>query len=49
MQDAAAKVRIVGAMDKMAISADAIARALMFAIEQLANVDVGEIMSVLIH
>jgi NADP-dependent 3-hydroxy acid dehydrogenase YdfG len=30
-------------MDKMAISPDAITRAIAFAIEQPANVDVGEI------
>jgi NADP-dependent 3-hydroxy acid dehydrogenase YdfG len=37
------KAQIVSAMDKMAISPDAIARAIVFAIEQPADVDVGEI------
>lgn len=37
------KAQIVGAMDQMAISPDAIARAIVFAIEQPADVDVGEI------
>jgi NADP-dependent 3-hydroxy acid dehydrogenase YdfG len=37
------KAQIVNTMDKMAISPDAIARAIAFAIEQPANVDVGEI------
>jgi NADP-dependent 3-hydroxy acid dehydrogenase YdfG len=37
------KAQIVDAMDKMAISPDAIARAIAFAIEQPADVDVGEI------
>jgi NADP-dependent 3-hydroxy acid dehydrogenase YdfG len=37
------KVQIVESMEKMAISPDAIARAIAFAIEQPANVDVGEI------
>jgi NADP-dependent 3-hydroxy acid dehydrogenase YdfG len=37
------KAQIVAARDKMAISPDAIARAIAFAIEQLADVDVGEI------
>jgi NADP-dependent 3-hydroxy acid dehydrogenase YdfG len=37
------KARIVDSMDKMAISPDAITRAIAFAIEQPANVDVGEI------
>jgi NADP-dependent 3-hydroxy acid dehydrogenase YdfG len=37
------KARIVDTMDKMAISPDAIARAIAFAIEQPANIDVGEI------
>ncbi len=37
------KAQIIGAMDKMAIPPDAIARAIAFAIEQPAEVDVGEI------
>lgn len=37
------KVQIVEARDRMAIPPDAIARAIVFAIEQPANVDVGEI------
>jgi NADP-dependent 3-hydroxy acid dehydrogenase YdfG len=37
------KVQIVDRMEKMAISPDAIARAIAFAIEQPADVDVGEI------
>lgn len=37
------KAQIVGAMEKMAIPPDAIARAIVFAIEQPADVDVGEI------
>src|SRR6478672_11220555 len=37
------KAQIVGTMDKMAISPDAIARAIAFAIEQPADVDVNEI------
>ncbi len=37
------KAQIVGAMDKMAIPPDAIAGAIAFAIEQPAEVDVGEI------
>jgi NADP-dependent 3-hydroxy acid dehydrogenase YdfG len=37
------KAQIVDARDKMAISPDAIARAIAFAIEQPADVDVGEI------
>jgi NADP-dependent 3-hydroxy acid dehydrogenase YdfG len=37
------KVQIVDRMEKMAISPDAIARAIAFAIEQPAEVDVGEI------
>jgi NADP-dependent 3-hydroxy acid dehydrogenase YdfG len=37
------KVQIVDRMEKMAIPPDAIARAIAFAIEQPANVDVGEI------
>jgi NADP-dependent 3-hydroxy acid dehydrogenase YdfG len=43
MTDEAVKVRIVDSMDKTAISPDAIARAIAFAIEQPADVDVGEI------
>jgi len=37
------KGRIREGMDKMGISPDAIARAVVFAIEQPADVDVGEI------
>ena len=37
------KAQTLAAMDKMAISPDAIARAIVFAIEQPADVDVGEI------
>ena len=37
------KAQIRDSMDKMAISPDAIARAIVFAIEQPADVDVGEI------
>jgi NADP-dependent 3-hydroxy acid dehydrogenase YdfG len=37
------KAQIVDTMDKLAISPDAIARAIAFAIEQPADVDVGEI------
>lgn len=37
------KAQIADAMDKMAISPDAVARAIAFAIEQPADVDVGEI------
>jgi NADP-dependent 3-hydroxy acid dehydrogenase YdfG len=37
------KAQIVNTMDEMAISPDAIARAIAFAIEQPPNVDVGEI------
>jgi NADP-dependent 3-hydroxy acid dehydrogenase YdfG len=37
------KVRIQEGMDKMGLSPDAIARAMVFAIEQPADVDVGEI------
>ena len=37
------KAQIAASMDSMAIPADAIARAIAFAIEQPANVDVGEI------
>jgi NADP-dependent 3-hydroxy acid dehydrogenase YdfG len=37
------KAQIVASMDKFAMSPDAIARAITFAIEQPADVDVGEI------
>jgi NADP-dependent 3-hydroxy acid dehydrogenase YdfG len=37
------KAQVAGAMGKMAISPDAIARAIAFAVEQPADVDVGEI------
>ena len=37
------KAQTLAAMDKMAISPDAIARAIVFALEQPADVDVGEI------
>jgi NADP-dependent 3-hydroxy acid dehydrogenase YdfG len=37
------KAQIVNAMEKMAISPDAIARAIVFAVDQPADVDVGEI------
>jgi len=37
------KAQIIAARDKMAITPDAIARAIAFAIEQPANVDVGDI------
>ena len=43
MTNPAAKAQIVDAMGKMAISPEAIARAIAFAIEQPADVDVGEI------
>ncbi len=43
MTDPAVKAQIVEAMDRMAISPDAIARAIAYAIEQPADVDVGEI------
>ena len=43
MTNPAVKAQIVAAMDTMAISPDAIARAIAFAIEQPADVDVGEI------
>lgn len=43
MTDPVMKAQIVSAMDKMAISPDAIARAIAFAIEQPADVDVNEI------
>ena len=39
----ATKAQIAGSMEKIAIPPDAIARAIAFAIEQPANVDVGEI------
>jgi NADP-dependent 3-hydroxy acid dehydrogenase YdfG len=37
------KAQIVASMDKIAIPPDAIARAIAYAIDQPANVDVGEI------
>jgi NADP-dependent 3-hydroxy acid dehydrogenase YdfG len=37
------KAQIAASMESIAIPADAIARAIAFAIEQQANVDVGEI------
>ena len=43
MTDPAVKAQIVEAMGRMAISPDAIARAIAYAIEQPADVDVGEI------
>ena len=43
MTDPAVKAQIVDAMNKMAIAPEAIARAIVFAIEQPADVDVGEI------
>ena len=43
MTNPAVKAQILEAMDKMAMPADAIARAIAFAIEQPADVDVGEI------
>ena len=43
MTNPEAKAQIVGTMERMAISPDAIARAIVFAIEQPADVDVGEI------
>ena len=43
MTNPEAKAQIVNTRDKMAISPDAIARAIAFAIEQPADVDVGEI------
>ena len=43
MTDPAVKARIVEARDRMAIAPEAIARAIAFAIEQPADVDVGEI------
>ncbi len=43
MTDPVMKAQIVSTMDKMAISPDAIARAIAFAIEQPADVDVNEI------
>lgn len=43
MTDPEVKARIIEARDKMAIPPEAIARAIAFAIEQPANVDVGEI------
>ena len=43
MTDPAVKAQIVGTMEKIAIPPRAIARAIVFAIEQPADVDVGEI------
>lgn len=43
MTDPAVKAQITDAMNKMAIAPDAIARAIVFAIEQPSDVDVGEI------
>jgi NADP-dependent 3-hydroxy acid dehydrogenase YdfG len=43
MTDPDVKAQTLGTRDKMAISPDAIARAIAFAIEQPANVDVGDI------
>ncbi|TVT43177.1 SDR family oxidoreductase [Hymenobacter setariae] len=43
MTNPEAKAQILAARDKMAISPDAIARAIAFAIEQPADVDVGEL------
>lgn len=43
MTDPAVKAQMVASMDKMAMPPDAIARAIAFAIEQPADVDVGEI------
>jgi NADP-dependent 3-hydroxy acid dehydrogenase YdfG len=43
MTDIAAREASQAGMDKMAIPPEAIARAIGFAIEQPANVDVGEI------
>lgn len=43
MTDPAVKAQIVGRMEEIAIPPDAIARAITFAIEQPADVDVGEI------
>jgi NADP-dependent 3-hydroxy acid dehydrogenase YdfG len=43
MTDPKSKAQISDTMDKLAISPDAIARAIAFAIEQPADVDVGEI------
>ncbi len=39
----ATKAQIAGSMEQIAIPPDAIARSIAFAIEQPANVDVGEI------
>jgi NADP-dependent 3-hydroxy acid dehydrogenase YdfG len=41
--DLEAKAQVVASMDKFAMPPDAIARAIAFAIEQPADVDVGEI------
>jgi NADP-dependent 3-hydroxy acid dehydrogenase YdfG len=43
MTNPAVKAQIVDAMGKIAIAPDAIARAIAYAIEQPADVDVGEI------
>jgi NADP-dependent 3-hydroxy acid dehydrogenase YdfG len=43
MTDPEVKAQIVASMDKFAMPADAIARAIAFAIEQPADIDVGEI------
>ena len=43
MTNPAVKAQILEAMDKMAMPPEAIARAIAFAIEQPADVDVGEI------
>ncbi|CAN5476191.1 SDR family oxidoreductase [soil metagenome] len=43
MTDASLKARTLASMDEFAISPEAIARAMVFAIEQPADVDVGEI------
>jgi NADP-dependent 3-hydroxy acid dehydrogenase YdfG len=43
MTNPAVKSQIVASMDKFAMSPDAIARAIAFAIEQPADVDAGEI------
>ena len=43
MTNPEAKAQIASTMEKMAISPDAIAQAIVFAIEQPADVDVGEI------
>ena len=43
MKNPEVKAQIIDSMGKMALSPDAIARAIAFAIEQPADVDVGEI------